>query len=110
MRSDPHTGFSAAPAIDCAGLVLVPLLRARAHAFTRYAGAAEADVAGFVACGGDAPPRLLLLDDALADALHDASACSAWLAAQPALIADIRARLAAVAERRAAGGRPRPLP
>jgi hypothetical protein len=110
LRSDADTGFTAGTAIACAGLLLVPLLRARAHALTGHAATAEADVAGFVACGGGAAPRLLLLDDALADALRDASACSAWLAARPALVADIRARITAVGDGRTASGPRRPLP
>lgn len=78
-------------AIRCGRMVLVPLLRVRAHAFTRTAGTGEADVIGFVASADDAPPRLIALDGALADA----AAWSAWLAARPELLAAIRQRLAA---------------
>ena len=92
MRSDEDVVAGAA--IGCGSLVLVPLLRTRAHAFTGWAGAGEVDVTGFVACGPDRTPRLLALDDALVDA----SAWSAWLAARPTLVAAIRERLAAFAE------------
>lgn len=110
MPSDARSGsddYAAAAAIDCAGGVLVPLLRARVHTFGRHACVAEADVAGFVACGGDGTVRLLLLDDALAAALPDASACDLWLAAHPALVAEIRARLDAVRGRRTDDGHSR---
>ncbi len=80
----------AGAAIPCGAVVLVPLLRMRAHAFASFAGTGEADVIGFVTCAKDTMPRLVALDDTLADA----SAWSAWLAARPALVAAIRERLA----------------
>lgn len=76
----------AGAAVPCGDLVLVPLMRVRAHAFTAWAGIGESEVVGFVACSRDATPRLLALDDALADA----SAWSAWLAERPALLGAIR--------------------
>ena len=79
-------------AIACGGLVLVPLLRVRAQAFTGWAGVGEGDAIGFVACAGDATPRLIALDDSLADA----AAWSAWLADRPALLASIRDAIARV--------------
>ena len=77
-------------AIACGALVLVPLLRVRAHAFTGWAGVGEGDAIGFVACAGDATPTLIALDDSLADA----AAWSTWLADRPALLASIRDALA----------------
>lgn len=97
MRAAPPEGrlrreedVVAGAAIACGELVLVPLLRVRAHAFTGWAGVGEGDAIGFVACAGDATPRLIALDDSLADA----AAWSAWLADRPALLASIRDAIA----------------
>ncbi|MBM4246056.1 MAG: hypothetical protein FJ148_20040 [Deltaproteobacteria bacterium] len=81
----------AGTAIVCGAVVLVPLLRVRTYAFSTRAGVAEADVAGFIACGADGTPRVVALGDTPADA----AAWSTWLAAHPALLEAIRDRLAA---------------
>jgi hypothetical protein len=75
--------------IRCGATLLVPLLRVRAHAFTAWAGMAEADVVAFVSCAGSGATRIVPLDDTV-PAAND---WSAWLAAHPALLADVRARL-----------------
>lgn len=80
----------AGAAIRCGDVLLVPLVRVRAHAFTALAGVGEAEVLGFVAYVGDAPPKLLALDDSLAGA----DEWSAWLAQRPALAGAIRDAIA----------------
>lgn len=81
----------AGAAIRCGDVVLVPLLRVRADGFTAWAGVGTCDVLGFVACGGGGTaPKLLALDDSLADG----SAWSAWLAERPALAGAIREAIA----------------
>lgn len=81
----------AGTAIPCGARLLVPLVRVRVHAPAAWAGMAEADVVAFVCCPHGAAPSLLALDDTL----PPQGDWSAWLAAQPGLLADIRARLEA---------------
>lgn len=100
MRHDESI-VAGAP-IECGATVLVPLLRVRAHAFTSWACMAEADVVAFVACVESGTTRVVPLDDTVCarilpvdDTVCTAHDWSAWLAARPALVADIRARLVA---------------
>lgn len=87
MRHDEEV--VAGPAIACGATIVVPVLRLRAHALGTFAGIAEADVVAFV-CAGPAAPYVLALDDTLAVT----GDWNAWLAAQPRLVAGIRARIA----------------
>lgn len=90
MRSE---AIVAGATIACGDARVVPLLRVRAHAFTAHAGLGEADLLGLLIVRDGVPPRLVALDPFL----PDAAACSAWLDAQPELLAELRVRLATAA-------------
>lgn len=77
------------PALSCGDTLLVPIVRVAAGSHGGFLFDAEAELVGLVARNRARPGRFL----ALAPLPPDASSWSAWLAARPALLAEIRQRL-----------------